>query len=118
MAERKRVLVVSSDPASVSRVRDRLPPGRDIRVVGTVGEAVGILFGEGWGDLPALVLVDEILPDGTGRELIQRLRADSWLRVATVAALLEPEPLALEASPAPMEINALDYSGPSRPLTL
>jgi len=116
MSERKRVLVVSSDPASVSRVLDRVPRGREIRIVGTMGEAVGMLFGEGWGELPALVLVDEILPDGSGRELIHRLRADSWLRVATVAALLEPEPAVVEAGPEPMEISALDYAGPSRTL--
>jgi CheY-like chemotaxis protein len=85
MTEKKRVLVVSCDADVIARTVDRLPAGRLIRVVGTVGEAMAMLFGEGWGELPSLVLVDEQLPDGSGAKLLRRLKADTWLRGATLA---------------------------------
>jgi len=85
MTEKKRVLIVSCDADVIARTLDRIPAGRSVRVVGTVGEAMGMLFGEGWGELPSMVLVDEQLPDGSGAKLLRRLKADNWLRGATLA---------------------------------
>lgn len=94
MQERKQVLVVSCDRGGIRRALDRIPRGGDVRVVGSYGEALGVLFGEGWGELPVLVLVDTDLPDGSGRDLVRSVRSDPWLRGATTASLLEAPEMA------------------------
>lgn len=83
MQAARTILIVSSDPLALERAD--LPSNAYVRVLGTLGEALGVLFGEGWGDMPTKVFVDESLPDGSGAALLRRLRRDSWLRGAAVA---------------------------------
>ena len=112
MLQQQTTLIVSKDPAAKNRARQLLVPGQEIRQVSTLGEAVTILFSEGYLELPCRVVVDEQLPDGDGATLIAHIRNDPWLRRATfVVPLPAPvEELTVEITDE-MVIDALDRAG-------
>ena len=62
----------------------------DLRLATTVSHALRILRRAGWGlsdDLPDLVVIDLVLPDGCGRELLEFMKQDARLRHIPVMVL-------------------------------
>ena len=83
----RRVLVVEDDPSSRDAMARLLRlRGLEVRPAGTLAEAFA---GLAWG--PHCVVLDLMLPDGTGTTLLEHLRAKQLaVRVAVVTAAGEP----------------------------
>lgn len=71
------ILLVEDNPDEVELVCEALAgidSGITVQVASAIGHAWDLLSATGVGDLPALVVTDHHLPDGSGHDLIARLR--------------------------------------------
>ncbi len=98
-----RILIVDDDPAARRQLADTLGrAGYTVVTAGTTADALRLADVE-----PALAVLDLVLPDGDGIELLGRLRA-AWpaLPAIVVTAYVEPRSI-VEA----MRRGAVDYLG-------
>ena len=84
------VLVVEDDPTLVNAIaRNLAVMGYAVRSATTVSEAVTVLREK----LPSLLLLDISLPDGSGWEVLHKLRASGWEDVPVIViSVLRPNP--------------------------
>lgn len=68
-----RVLLVEGDESDALAIRRALGQRYDIRVVGTLAEALAVLGGRGW--RPEVVIADMALPDSHGAATVEALQA-------------------------------------------
>ncbi len=68
-----RVLLVEGDESDALAIRRALGQRYDIRVVGTLAEALAVLAGRGW--RPEVVIADMALPDSHGAATVEALQA-------------------------------------------
>lgn len=68
-----RVLLVEGDESDALAIRRALGQRYDIRVVGTLTEALAVLGGRGW--RPEVVIADMSLPDSQGAATVEALQA-------------------------------------------
>lgn len=86
----KKILVVDDDPVVGVLVQEFLAPsGYDITVVTSAAACIEFLDKE----LPEVLLLDLILPDSTGIDLLKKVRADGKSRHLTVVMLSANEDL-------------------------
>jgi DNA-binding response OmpR family regulator len=85
--QRPRVLVVEDDPATSQAMRLLLQHhGYDVQVCGTVAESMNYL-----GSNPDFVLLDLMLPDGDGADVLEHIREnDLRPEVVVVTGVSEP----------------------------
>ena len=76
MSEPPRVLIlVAEDEPSIRELLVRVLSGAGYEVVAAAGVTEALQLAEREGDSITLLLTDIVMPDGSGRELAQRLRA-------------------------------------------
>ncbi len=89
---KKRVLVIDDDPQLQELVRVLLANiGMDVVTAGTAAEAAQVLRHK---PLPDMVLLDLMLPDVSGLELLRQMRAKAVfndLPIIILSALADPE---------------------------
>lgn len=99
-----RILIVDDDPVARRLLSDTLGrAGYTIAAAGTAAEALRVATDEE----PALAILDLVLPDGDGIELLGQLRA-SWPALPAVIVTAYTEPRSIVEA---MRRGALDYLG-------
>lgn len=68
-----RVLLVEGDESDAQAIRRALGERYEIRVVGTLAEALAVLAGRGW--RPEVIIADMSLPDSRGASTVEALQA-------------------------------------------